>query len=321
MIDRRIVGLGLCALILLPATGRTQPKGKIGYLHQVTADPSHITFSILKQAWDRLGYQEGQTVLARGGQGNVQQLPGLIAELVAQGVGVLIVVGADAVQAASRTTKSVPIVAVDMETDPVETGLVSSYARPGGNLTGLFVDLPSLATKWVELMREAAPIERIAFLWQPSTGRGQLDAAFRAAQDMNLEAIVLEVGPLEDDLSAKFSRLTGSKGTGVVQLTMPGASIRAAKYAVSAAKYGLPTITFSGASAKAGMLMSYGPSQQAYFPRAVEIADKILGGDKVGEVPIERPSKFELIINLKTARALGLDIKSLLLARADEVID
>jgi len=172
----------------------------------------------LKQAWERLGYQEGLTVLARSGEGDAQRLPELVADLIAQGVGVLIVVGADAVRAAARTTTTIPIVAIDMETDPVQTGLVTSYARPGGNVTGLFLDLPSLATKWIELMREAVPgLERVAFVWQPSTGRSQLDIAMRAAEAGGLEALVLKF-ELSDDFSAKFSHLAGPKRTGIIQL-------------------------------------------------------------------------------------------------------
>jgi len=321
MIDRRGFGLGLGAATLLPVVARARPKGKIGYLHPVTIDPSHSTFSILKQAWDRLGYQEGLTVLVRSGEGDTEQLPRLVTDLIAQGVGVLIVVGADAVRAAARATTAVPIVAIDLETDPVLTGLVTSYARPGGNITGLFLDLPSLATKWIELMREAVPgLERVVFVWQPSTGRSQLDIALRAAEAAGLEAVVLDI-ELSDDFAAKFSRLAGPTWTGIIQLTFPGLATVAANYAVAAQRYRLPTIAFLRSVAKAGILMSYGPSQEAYFPRAVVIADTILGGGKVGDIPIERPSKFEFVINLKTAKALGLSIPPSLLARADEVIE
>ena len=260
------------AATVLPVTAYARPKGKIGYLHPVTIDPSHITLSILKQAWERLGYEEGQTVLARSGDGHAKQSPGLVTELIDQGTGVLIVVGADAVRAAAQTTKAIPIVAIDMETDPVRTGLVTSYARPGGNVTGLFLDLPSLATKWLELMREAVPrLERIAVAWQPSTGRGHLDIALSAAQSVGIEADVLEIEP-SDDFVATFSRLAGPRRTGIVQLTFPGVSTVAGRYAAAAERHGLPTITFLRAGAQAGILMSYGPSQEAYFPRAVEIA-------------------------------------------------
>jgi len=321
VIHRRRFGLTLAALTLLPETARARPKGKIGYLHPVTASPSHIRISILKRAWELLGYREGETVLARSGEWNVQRLPDLVTELIAQGAGVLIVVGADAVRAAARTTKVVPIVAIDMETDPVETGLIASYARPGGNVTGLFLDVPSLATKWIELIREAVPrLERIAFAWQPSTGRNQLDIALSAAKAMGIEAVVIEIEP-SGNFAAEFSRLADPKLTGIVQLTFPGASTTAPSFAAAAQRFGLPTMTFLRVSAKAGLLMSYGPSQEAYYPRAVEMADRILGGEKAAEIPVERPSRFEFVVNLKTAKALGLTVPATLLARADEVIE
>jgi len=321
MIDRRRFGLGLSAVTLLPVTVHGSSKGKIGYLHPVTIDPSHITFTILKQAWERLGYQEGLTVLAGSGEGDARRLPELVTDLIAQGVGVLIVVGADAVRAAARTTTTIPIVAIDLETDPVQTGLVTSYARPGGNVTGLFLDLPSLATKWIELMREAVPgLVRVAFAWQPSTGHSQLNVALSAAKAMGIEAVVLEIGP-SGNFAADVSRLAGRKPTGIVQLTLPGFLPAAPSFAAAAQQFGLPTISWGRVIAKAGFLMSYGPSQEAYFPRAVDIADRILGGEKAAHIPIEGASRFEFVINLKTAKALDIMILPTLLARADEVIE
>jgi putative ABC transport system substrate-binding protein len=158
---------------------RAEPvNGKIGYLHPITISPTHITFSLLQREWRRLGYVDGETVFARSGENDPGLLPKLVEELIDRRVGVLIVVGADAVRAAAKATGTVPIVAIDMETDPVQTGLIGSYARPGGNVTGLFLDMPALATKWVQLMREMVPsLDRVEFEWQPSTGRRQLDVA------------------------------------------------------------------------------------------------------------------------------------------------
>ena len=310
------------AAVAWPRAARAQAtKGKIGYLHPITISPSHITFSILRKEWQRLGYVEGETLLARSGEQDLERLPALIRDLIDKDVGVLIVVGADAVRVAAATTKTTPIVAIDMETDPVQTGLVASYAHPGGNVTGLFLDLPSLATKWIELMRAVVPgLERIAFAWQPSTGRNQLDLALGAARALGIEAVVMETG-VSDDFAGKFSRLAGPKRTGVIQLTFPGLTTVSARYAAAAQSRGLPTMSFLGAAAKTGILMSYGPNQEDYFPRAIQIADRILRGDKVGDVPIERPTKFEFVLNLKTAKALGLTVPPALLIRADEVIE
>ena len=118
-------------------------KRKIGYVHPVTISPNHVTFSMLRKEWQRLGYVEGETFLARSGEGKLERLPALIRDLMEKDVGVLVVVGADAVRVAASITKTTPIVAIDMETVPVQAGLVASFARPGGNVTGLFLDLPS----------------------------------------------------------------------------------------------------------------------------------------------------------------------------------
>ena len=305
-----------------PQSLRAEPvNGKIGYLHPVTISPTHVTFSLLQREWRRLGYVDGETVFARSGEGDPHLLPKLVGELTDRGVGVLIVVGADAVRAAAKATAAVPIVAIDMETDPVRTGLIGSYARPGGNVTGLFLDMPALATKWIELMREMVPaLDRIAFAWQPASGRSQLDVALGVAKTLDIEATVLEFD-VSDDFAASLSRLTGPKQTGIIQLTFPGITTVAEKFAAAAERYRLPTISFLRATARGGFLMSYGPSQEDYFPRAVQIADRILRGDKVVNVPIERPSKFEFVINLRTARAIGLAVPPTLLIRADEVIE
>jgi putative ABC transport system substrate-binding protein len=323
MIDRRafVASIG-AALTGWPERLLAQAtKGKIGYLHPITISPSHVTFSMLRKEWQRLGYVEGETLLARSGEQDMKRLPALVRDLIGNGVGVLVVVGADAVRVAAEITKTTPIVAIDMETDPVQTGLIASYAKPGGNVTGLFLDLPSLATKWIGLMREVVPgLQRIAFAWQPSTGRNQLDIALGAAQALGIEAVVLET-EVSDDFDAQFSQLAGAKRTAIIQLTFPGLTTVSARYAAAARSRGLPTMAFLSAAAKGGILMSYGPKQEDYFPRAIDIADRILRGDKVGDVPIERPTKFEFVLNLQTAKALGLTVPATLLAQADEVIE
>ncbi len=324
MIDRRIFVAGAIA-----AAGPAQPgfaqtartPGKIGYIHPVTISPDHNTYLILQTAWRKFGYVEGETVLARSAQGDMQRLPALVAELIAHGAGVLIVVGADAVRAAARATSAMPIVAIDMETDPVRTGLVANFAKPGGNVTGLFLDFPSIATKWIELLREAVPgLQRIAFVWQPSMGREQLDLALNAARALTIDTVVVELDILRD-FDTQLAPLAGGKRTGIVQLTFPGISAVVGAYSTAAIRNGLPIITHLKAATKGGLFMSYGASQEAYYPRAIEMADKVLRGEKPGNIPIERPIKFELVVNLKTAAALGLTISPAFLIRADEVIE
>jgi putative tryptophan/tyrosine transport system substrate-binding protein len=319
---RRFVG-SVAGLIGAPYLARAQAprtSGKIGYLHSRTVALDHPTLLILRPAWQRLGYVEGETVLLRSAEGDPQRLPQLVEELIALNVGAIIVVGAEGVMAASRTTKTTPIIAIDLETDPVRSGLVASFARPGGNVTGLFVDQPSLAGKWIDLLREAAPtIERLASLWDPSTGRDQLEVAETVARGKGLKTIVIELGVVMN-FDEALGGLTGRPRTGIVHLTSPGFYMFAAKVAAAAQKYRMPTISHLKTYAQAGMLMTYGTVQDVYFPRAVVIADKILKGERPGDLPIERPDRFELVINLKTAKALGLTIPPSLLLRADEVI-
>ncbi len=317
---RELVAAGL--LVATPHLyAQARPIGKIGYLHPRTLAADHPTLVILRGAWRQLGYVEGESVLLRSADDDPRRLTGLVKELIAQGAGVLIVVGAEAVRSASRATRSVPIVAIDLETDPVRAGYANSFARPGGNVTGLFLDQPALAGKWIELLREAAPdLERIALLWDRSTGVDQLQIAKSAARKTGLEVTVLELGAVTS-FDVALRDLAGRPRTGIVPMSSPGFVVSAKAFADAATKFHLPSIGFLKVYARAGMLMSYGPIQELYFARAVGFADRILKGAKAGEMPIEGPDRFELTINQRTARAIGASIPPLLLLRADEVIE
>jgi putative ABC transport system substrate-binding protein len=294
---------------------------KIGYLHPRTIALSQPTLIILRQAWRRLGYVEGETVLLRAANDDVRRLPALANELIREGAGVLIVVGAEAVRVVSRAINDTPIVAIDLETDPVRAGYATSFARPGGHITGLFLDQPSIAGKWIDLLREAVPdLGRLVVSWDRSTGIDQLEVAKAAARAKGFQAAVLEVGALRD-FDAAFKPLTGRPRAGIVQLSSPGFSVVAQAFGAAAQRHGLPVIAFLKAYARSGILMTYGPNQEEYFPRAVVLADRILKGDTAAELPIEGPDRFELAINLKTASALGLVIPQSLRLRADEVFE
>lgn len=324
MIDRRTFISSLLGLIGAPYLAQAQaprPAGKIGYLAldaALTANSNNANVLLLRPAWQQLGYVEGETMLLRFAEHDAQRLPQLVAELIALNVGVLIVVGGESVRIVSRVTRVPPIVALDLETDPVRAGLAKSFARPGGNVTGLFMDQPSLAGKWIELLREAVPsIERVALLWDPGTGRDQLEIAQAAARAKGLETVVIEFSPVTnfDDTLRDLGR---GQRTGIVVLTSPRFPRR--NVAAAAQKHRLPSIAFQANQVEGGMLMSYGPNRKVYFPRVVVLADKILKGEKPGDIPIEQPTTFELAINLKTAKAIGLTIPKLLQARADYLI-
>src|SRR5829696_2112229 len=182
---RAVLGIIAGAALAWPGHASAQSPGprKIGYLHSRTVAPNSSTLTALRAVWERLGYSEPETVVLRSADGDEARLPELAAELVDLAARVLIAVGPAAVKAATAVGK-VPVVAIDLETDPIRSGMAASFSRPGGNVTGLFLDQPSLAGKWVELLREAVPsIERVALLWQPGTPRDQLEAAVAAARE------------------------------------------------------------------------------------------------------------------------------------------
>jgi putative ABC transport system substrate-binding protein len=326
-VKRRICLQATCALgataVVWPTASWSQARtaGRIGYLHPRTIALNHPVLAILRRAWQRLGYVEGDTVLLRSADGDMQRLPALANDLLQRGAGVLIVVGAEAVRVVSRAFKSTPIIAIDLETDPVRAGHAQSFARPGGHVSGLFLDQPSIAGKWIDLLREAAPdMRRLVISWDRATGDDQLEVAKAAARSKGFAATVIAVDTI-GNFDVALRPLAGQPRAGIVQLTSSGFSLLASSFAAAALKHGLPVIAFLKAYAHMGLLMTYGPIAEEYFPRAVMMADRILNGERVAEMPIEGPDRFELAINLKTAKALGLTISQTLLLRADELIE
>src|SRR5262245_24805142 len=286
--------VGVAAGWPLLAHAQTQRiVGKIGYVHIISLSDPGVSLPLLRPIWQELGYVEGETILLRSAEGDPGRLPQLVAELIDLGVGVLIVVGPAALRAASQVTKSTPIVAIDLETDPVHAGLAARFSRPGGNVTGLFLHQPSLAGKWLELLKECVPqIERVALVWDPSTGTDQLHAATSAARTIGIEALLLEVRTSSGHDDA-FQTLGNQRRTGLILLGSPILATTPTRFADGTLKYRLPAISFFKPHARAGALLSYGPNQEVYFPRAVVLAHRILGGEKVSELPIERPDRFD----------------------------
>lgn len=230
--------------------------------------------------------------------------------------------GPAAVKAARDATHTIPIVALDLETDPVQAGWARSLARPGGNVTGLFLDVPALAGKWIELLRAAAPnVGRLGLLWDSSTGRAQLDAAKAVTKGMRIEIQIMELRSI-NGIEAALRAANDSGIKAIVLFGSPALSSNAASKQIAdfAVHNRLPAISPFRAFSDAGGLMSYGPNEEGFQPRAGGFVARILKGAKPGDLAIELPSKFELIINLKTAKALGLTIPQSLLLRADEVI-
>jgi putative ABC transport system substrate-binding protein len=321
-LKRRTLIVGAAAAMAMPSLGRSQTRRRplIGYIHPRTIVPTHTTLSSLRRAWEPLGHVEGETVLLRSAEDDPARIPGIVRELEELGVKVLIAVGAETLLAASRTTTRTPIVAIDLETDPVRSGLAASFNRPGGNVTGLFLDQPSLAAKWIDLLREAVPgLTRLALAWDPSTGTNQLDTATSVAKSKGLDTTIVRWRELET-FAASLSPL-GDGRTGLIMLTAPGFQLVSRQFAADTLRAGLPSIAFLAVYARHGLMMSYGPEADIFYGRAIHFVDRILAGTPAAVLPIESPHRFELTINLATAKALGITLPTALVAQADEVFE
>ena len=240
-------------------------------------------------------------------------------ELVRLKVDVVMAFSAPAARAAFAATATIPIVIQDYTNDPVAAGYAESYSRPGKNLTGVFLDAPEFAGKWIELLRAIVPdLQRVAVLWDPAPGPAHLKAVQDAARLFGLQVQTHEVRT-PDDLDKAFAAFRG-RPQALIILPSPMTFIHSARIADLALKYRLPGTSIARKFAEAGGVISYGPHAAETAQRnAVQVA-KILDGAKPGDLPIERPTKFNLVVNLKTAKALGLTISESVLLRADEVI-
>jgi putative ABC transport system substrate-binding protein len=299
----------------------------IGFLHpgfseQATGPSQAINH--LRDGLTEIGYTEGQTIeiQARWGRGRPETLVGLAEDLVRLRVDILVTVARPSIEAAKAATKDLPIIAVDLESDPVASGFVSSLAAPGGNLTGLFLDLPGLSAKWLQLVREVVPqARRIGVLWDISTGPSQLDAIRIAAKAIPIDLQILEfrdAAGMEDALS------TGLKAQpdALIQLGSPLINQAADRVVKFSTERHLPAISPFRSFVEAGGMMSYGPNLPIMFRRALpSYVSKILLGAKPADLPVEEPTNFELVVNLKTARELGITIPPAVFARATEVIE
>jgi putative ABC transport system substrate-binding protein len=330
VIDRRTFLAGTGAVFLAaPLAVEAQQAAKvarIGYLALNLAANPHLREAFLQGLRD-LGYVEGRNLMieTRSAEGKRERLPALAAELVALKVDVIVVAGGTlAALAAKQATRTLPIVFTPAA-DPVESGLVTSLARPGGNVTGLSILAPELVGKCLEQLKQAVPgVSRVAVLWQPGavperTEKDMLKGAEVAARALGVRPQFVEArGPADFDRA--FSDMTKARAGALTVLgsTMFGNERR--RLVDLAAKNRLPAVYPWREFVDAGGLMAYGPNVAVLYRRAATFVDKILKGAKPGDLPVEQPTKFELVINLKTAKALGLTIPPSLLQRADQVI-
>jgi putative ABC transport system substrate-binding protein len=326
--DRRVfISAVSGGLLSTPLAAEAQQAGRvyrIGLLDFSAPDPARQAWwTAFRQHMRELGYVEGQNVSfePRWGRGDDDRLPKLAAELVGLKVDLIVTGGQSAAIAAKRATSTIPIV-MGSGSDPVAVGLVASLRQPGGNVTGMTSINSELAAKRLDLLRNVAPrASRIAILWdERDTGsRLNVDETEAAAKTAGLTIQRVAVGSAAG-LEATFATVVrGRAGALIIVSTARLFSYRK-RIADLAVKHRLPTVVGLREYVEAGSLASYGTDYPELFRRAAVYVDKILKGAKPGDLPIEQPTKFELVINLKTAKALGLTIPPSLLGRADEVI-
>jgi putative ABC transport system substrate-binding protein len=327
--NRRDTVLALLALGAAPLAAEAQQAGKvarIGYVSANLADNPHLRDAFLQGLRD-LGYVEGRNAVIeyRGAEGNVERVPALAAELVALKVDVIFVGGGTRVTlGAMQATKTIPIVFTGVG-DPVESGLVSNLARPGGNVTGLSALSPELVGKRLELLKQAIPgVDRVAVLWRPGALGERTDKDMLTAADVAARALGLRLQFVEaqdaDEFARAFSDMSSARAGALTVLPSNRFLRHHTRIVDLAARNRLPAVYTSREFVDAGGLMSYGANEPDLFRRAATYVDKILKGAKPGDLSVEQPTKFELVINLKTAKVLGLTIPQSMLAHADEVI-
>ncbi len=328
MMNRRafVSGVGV-AILGAPLAGEAQQRGhvpRVGLLSDESASDSSapLSFGALSNALRDLGWVDGRnfTFERRYSEGKDERLPDLAAELVRLKPDVIVTFGTPATRAAKNATETIPIVFARVG-DPVGFGLVASLARPGGNLTGVSILTVELGAKRLELLREAIPrIRRVGALWDPSfpPAAPELRMIEDAARSLGVKILPVGVRGPEEFEGALLAMTRQHAGA---LLVVPGFYEHRGRIADLSVKARLPMMSNRREWVEAGGLISYGPNQSDLYRRAATYADKILKGARPAELPVEQPTKFELVINMKTAKALGLTISQSLLLRADEVIE
>ena len=324
MNNRRKLAIALGAgALAAPLAGfaqqRTKTIPRIGYL--ALRDGSHKPF---RQGLGELGYVEDKNIIVeyRFAGGNMQKLPGLAAELIRLKIDVLVAPDPPSFAAARNATKTIPII-MRSSADPVENGWVSSLAHPGGNITGIFSLYSELNGKRLELLKETYPaLARVLLLWDKTyePERGRMEGAQRAAHALGLQSPPVAISS-DKEIDDAIRKAVEHKANGMLALRSPLILSSAAKIASIATRHRLPAIYDESSYTEAGGMMSYGANLPDIYRQLATYVDKTLRGAKPGDLPIEQPTRFELIINMKTAKTLGIKIPNSILVQATRVIE
>jgi putative ABC transport system substrate-binding protein len=322
----RLIGLiaALC-FILMSFSAEAQRTPKVGWIEAGSRSANQHFLDAFRQGLRDLQYVEGQNIVIedRWADGRAERFPELLADLIRSKVDVIVVASTPGASAAKRSESISPVVFWGVS-DPVGIGLVASLGHPGGNITGVALGTEEgLAGKWVELLSEAVPnATRVAVLWNPGA-RGlelRVKELQAAAATLKLKLYIFEVRNVSE-FDGAFNAISKTHVGGLIVMVDPLTLRNRERIVRLAAQTRLPTIYGFSEFARSGGLMAYGPSVPDQARRAAKYVDKILKGAKPAELPVEQPTKFELVINMKTAKALGLTIPQTLLLRADQVIE
>ncbi len=327
----RLIGLAVIlavSLALAPLAAEAQPAKKvprIGVLAATSAEETVPWADAFREGLRNFGYIEGQNVAIewRYADGRAERYSELAEELVRLKVDVILTSNTPVTTVVQRTTRTIPVVML-LAVDPVGAGLIASLGRPGRNITGLSSQIPDLAGKRLQLLKEILPnVSRVAVLWDPDVASGRrvlVTETEAAAQALGVSLQLLET-PNASDIDGAFVAMTRHGASAVIVLGSAMQFTHRARISELAIKNRLPTICALRQFVEAGCFMAYGPSFRDQWRRAAYFVDRILKGTKPGDLPVEQPTKFELVINLKTAKALSLTIPQTILLQADQVIE
>ncbi len=318
------MGAAALSAPLLSLSQQTRKIPRVGYLSPLTAAADAVRREAFELGLRELGRVPGKTITIepRFAEGKFERLPALAAELVRLGVDVIVAAGGGQIaQAAMKVTTTIPIVMTNAE-DPVASGLIKSLARPGGNVTGLTALIPQLSGKRLEILRDTLPkLSLVAVLWNPEVPAKNVE--FKQTQSAaKALGIALHSATVQNasEVAAALAAVPASPITALVVLPDPVTNVNQASIVEYALKRRWLTMFTQRPPVDAGGLMSYGPSYAELYRRAATYVDKLLKGVKPGDLPVEQPTRFELVINMKTAKALGITIPDLVLVRVDQVI-
>jgi putative ABC transport system substrate-binding protein len=322
---RTFLGLLASGLVAAPFSAAGQaPSARVGFFRPAPPSPElDLILEAFRRGLREQGYVDRQNVSidVRYPTSTVDSLADIAAELIRFKPDVIFAAASSGVSAIRQATSTTSIVALDLETDPVASGLVASLDRPGGNVTGIFLDFPELGGKWLELVQAVAPrASRVAVLWDPATGRVPLQGAEAAAPLLRLQLQIVEArGP--NDFEAVFRSAVQARAGALVTLSSPVFNTYRRLLVDLAAKYRLPAIMPFPLFAHDGGLIAYGPDLLDLYRQGGQMVGTVLKGAKARDLPVERPNRFVLVVNMKTARALGITIPQSVLFRADTIIE